>query len=86
MAFSYPTDAGFIRILEKQGFIDIEDGRMFKPSDKYVAILSYSNAYDIFEKDITVGDKIKLNNYDFEVIGIRKKTSSLPGNGNGHSS
>ena len=77
MAFSYPTDAGFIRILEKQGFIDIEDGRMFKPSDKYVAILSYSNAYDIFEKDITVGDKIKLNNYDFEVIGIRKKTSSL---------
>jgi putative ABC transport system permease protein len=77
MAFSYPTDAGFIRVLEKQGFIDIEDGRMFKPSDKYVAILSYSNAYDIFEKDIKVGDKIKLNNYDFEVIGIRKKTSSL---------
>ena len=48
-----PDDASFIR-LEKQVYI--EDGRMFKPSDKYVVILSYQ-MHDTFEKDVKAGTK-----------------------------
>lgn len=76
-AFAYPTGAGFIRVLEKNGFVDIEDGRMFRPSDTYAAILGYTNAYDDFDKDIKEGDTVKIEGYDFDVIGIRGRTGTF---------
>ncbi|MDD4878191.1 MAG: ABC transporter permease [Candidatus Nanoarchaeia archaeon] len=77
MAFAYPTGAEFIRLLEKNGFIELEQGRMFRTSDRYTAIMGYTNAHDDFDKDVKSGDKIKINGYDFQVIGIREKSGTF---------
>lgn len=77
MTFAYPTSASFIRVLEKNGFVDIEDGRMFRPSDRHAAILGYNNAYDDFDREIKEGDKVKIEGNEFEVIGIREKTGTF---------
>ncbi|MFH1065005.1 MAG: ABC transporter permease [Nanoarchaeota archaeon] len=77
MTFAYPTSSNAIRILERNGVIDIEDGRMFRPSDRYAAILGYNNAYDSFDKDVKEGDKLKIEGNEFEVIGIREKTGTF---------
>ncbi len=77
LTFAYPTGANFIRLLEKHGFVKIEQGRMFRPSDRYVVMLGYNNAYDSFDKDVKEGDKIRIEGYDFEVIGIREKSGTF---------
>ncbi|MBU2638746.1 MAG: ABC transporter permease [Nanoarchaeota archaeon] len=77
MTFAYPTSSNAIRILERNGVIDIEDGRMFRPSDRYVAILGYTNAYDDFDKEVKEGNTIKIEDYEFKVIGIRGKSGSF---------
>lgn len=77
MTFSYPTGTNFIRLLEKNGFVELEQGRMFRPSDRYVAIFGYNNAYNDFDKDVKEGDRIKVNGYDFQVIGIREKSGTF---------
>jgi putative ABC transport system permease protein len=54
----------------------MEDGRTFRKTDKYVAILGNSAAHDIFGKDISVGRTVYINGKKFRVIGILKKAGN----------
>jgi len=57
---------------------EVEEGRLLKEGDRKKVLLgnSIANSQD-FDKKINVGSKIKINNQEFEVIGILKKSSSF---------
>lgn len=54
------TDAG----------IDVQQGRVIKDGEKYVAIVGSRVAKKMFPKELTVGTKIKINKVDFKIVGI----------------
>ena len=54
----------------------IESGRDFKAGDKTKIVLGWNAANKDFDKNIIVGNKIKIGEESFEVIGILKKTGS----------
>jgi putative ABC transport system permease protein len=57
---------------------EVEEGRLLKEEDRKKVLLGNDVANnEEFEKKIRVGDKIKINNYEFEVVGILKKSSSF---------
>lgn len=65
-------------IREAQSF-DIMDGRFFEDGDKYKAVLGYEYSKESFMgKAVEVGDKVKINGYEFKVIGIMEKIGSPP--------
>jgi len=48
-----------------------EDGRILKKGDKDKVMIGYNYKYkNLFDKPIDVGNKIKLNDVEFEVVGI----------------
>lgn len=53
---------------------DILEGRDIK--SKYDAVLGYKTANNLFKKKIKIGDKIKINNTRFKVVGIQRKSGS----------
>lgn len=54
----------------------IEEGRLLRESDRGKIIIG-SDIKAQFEKDISSGDKILINNKEFEVIGIAKPLNSF---------
>ena len=57
---------------------ETEEGRLLKEDDRKKVLLGYDVANsEEFGKKINVGSKIKINNQEFEVIGILKKSSSF---------
>jgi putative ABC transport system permease protein len=57
---------------------EVEEGKLLKGEDRKKVLLGNDVANnEEFEKKISVGDKIKINNYEFEVVGILKKSSSF---------
>jgi len=48
----------------------LAEGREFKASDKYAAVIGSYLANGFFKKKIKPGDKIKLNGKDFKVVGV----------------
>ena len=49
---------------------EIGEGRNFNQNEKYGVILGYNVAKDMFDKEIPVRSRIKLNGVDFTVVGI----------------
>jgi len=69
-----PTDWN---ILEAYSGVTLEKGRYFKDTDRYkagVGWLYYSGAS--FDKHVSTGDKININGYDFDIIGVVSKIGS----------
>ena len=54
-------------------YMKLEKGRPLKNNDGYNAVLAYEAANNLFSKKVKVGDKIKINDYEFRVIGILEK-------------
>ena len=52
------------------------DGRLLTSEDNYVALIGNDIAYDLFDKDIRVKNKIRIEGQDFRVIGILEKTGT----------
>ena len=53
---------------------DVIEGRLFRKGDKYSAIIGYRvSIKDIFEDQINVRNKIKINDYDFKIIGVMEE-------------
>lgn len=50
--------------------IEIEDGRNIKEDETYVAIIGSRVATEMFDKEISVGEKIELGKKEFRVVGI----------------
>jgi len=74
--FGVPTDSEAIAQIKTIGFFEIEKGREFTQSDRYVAILGNIIAYDTFEKNITTGKKIRIEDETFTVVGIQKRAGT----------
>ena len=67
------------RLVEEMfGGIDIIDGRSLKKGDVLKATLGYSYTIPnkLFKKSISVGDKIKINDIDIEIIGFYEQVGS----------
>jgi len=70
--FSVPTDKDSRAEIEKIGFFEIEKGRQLESTDRYSAVLGYNIAYETFDEDISIGDRIRIEDTPFTVVGIQK--------------
>jgi len=60
-------------IIEDIGGYGIRDGRDLRDGDKYKVVIGSMVANgDVFKKGVDVGDKIKINDQKFRVVGIYK--------------
>ena len=50
--------------------VGLENGRFLSKEDKYVAVIGYSVAHEIFSKEIEVGKKIEIEGVEFKVVGV----------------
>ncbi|NYZ78090.1 ABC transporter permease [Candidatus Micrarchaeota archaeon] len=55
---------------------ELSTGRDFKSTDKYAAVIGSYLADGLYKKKIKPGDKIKLNEREFAVIGVLKSVGS----------
>jgi len=74
--FGIGSDEETKRFIEKVDFFLVEEGRQFKSIDNNVAILGSNVAADMFDREILLGEKITVENKEFKVIGIQKKSGS----------
>ncbi|MEM3372736.1 MAG: ABC transporter permease [Candidatus Anstonellales archaeon] len=59
-----------------------EKGRIFTNSERGVAFIGSNVAEKLFSKKVELNNKIKINNKDFNVVGILKPTGSSAGGAN----
>ncbi|CAB3288713.1 conserved membrane protein of unknown function [Methanocaldococcus lauensis] len=52
---------------------DLESGRWLSDNDKYKCIIGYGTAHNMFDREIKVGDTIKIKEKKFKVVGILKQ-------------
>ncbi len=52
---------------------DLESGRWLSDNDKYKCIIGYGTAHNMFDREIKVGDTIKIKGKKFKVVGILKQ-------------
>ena len=82
LSFGYaadlPIDSKGIEMVYSAFNAETQEGRLLKEGDRKKVLLGYdvANSED-FGKKINVGSKIKINNQEFEVFGILKKSSSF---------
>jgi putative ABC transport system permease protein len=74
-----PTDPKERALLGEAQSYKINIGRSLDKGDKYKAVLGYEyTKQGLFDKEITVGDKILINNQEFKVIGFMDRIGSPP--------
>ena len=66
-----PTDSQASKFMEKMGFLDVEKGRQLTASDTYSVIIGNKFGSSLFNKTITIGDRIDINGKTFKVVGIQ---------------
>ncbi len=71
MINSYDTSLGQKSFMDMD--IKTEKGRLFKGSDKGSVIIGYDVAYNLFDKDIGIRNKVIIKGKEFNVIGIFEK-------------
>ena len=67
-----PPDGPTLKMLEDSEGVELDQGRNFKPSDKYKVALgaALADGKSVFKKKIRIGNKITINGKEFEVIAI----------------
>ncbi len=69
-----PTDSTMDLVIETDG-LEAIDGRMLRKSDKNKALAGYNVLNTkLFSKIPQLGNKVIINDEDFEIIGVNKKT------------
>lgn len=71
-----PTDEQSIKFLEGIEYFIIQDGNYLEEDDADKVAIGYETAHSVFDEKIEIGDKIFIENQEFEVIGIYKKTGN----------
>lgn len=66
------TDEG-VELWRNTGFYELEKGRFYRSGETGVIVLGYRASQKIFDKEINVGDEVKVNGKKFRVIGILKE-------------
>ena len=54
----------------------LEAGRHIREGDKYVVVIGYSVANDMFDKEIRINNRITINGKKFVVVGIQKESGN----------
>ena len=69
-----PSDKDAAKLVEETYAIKILEGRQLKPDDKFKAVIGYDYAFSAeFTKNLHAGDKITINDQEFDVVGIKEK-------------
>ncbi len=63
------------------GFLEIDEGRAPENRDVFSVIIGHGLAYETFDQDIRVGDKIEIEDRSFKVIAIAKQNAQSFGGG-----
>ena len=76
-AASMPNDDEGRKLITEFNRYETDEGRLLKKGDRLKAFIGNSVANKgVFRKKIELGNKLKINDAEFEVIGILKKTGN----------
>ncbi len=75
VSYYYATPSRLKKVYENSGY-SIESGRWLEDNDKYACIIGYGTAHNLFDREIKVGDVIKIKNKKFRVVGILKEVGN----------
>ncbi len=71
-----PVEKKIMKMIEDMQGYEIRAGRDLTESDKYAALIGYGVENDLFDKNVRVRDKIKINGRTFRVVGVMEKIGS----------
>lgn len=75
-AVSMPKDNAERDLAVEANDYQIEQGRLLEADDKYVVMMGHDFSNDFFDKPLELRDKIKIQDADFKIAGILKKSGN----------
>jgi len=75
VSYYYATPSKLREVYKDSGY-DIEKGRWLEDNDKYACVIGYGTAHNLFDREIKVGDVIKIKDKKFRVVGILKQVGN----------
>ncbi|MBU1111893.1 MAG: ABC transporter permease, partial [Nanoarchaeota archaeon] len=75
-AASLPEDKDEIDLAIEANNYKIGEGRLLSKGDKYKIMIGYNFAEDFFDQSLELRDKVLIEDYSFEVVGILKKSGN----------
>ena len=75
-AASMPKDSEDIALAIEANNYKIGQGRLLKKGDKYKVMIGHNFAEDFFDKSLLLRDKVLIEDVDFKVVGILKKSGN----------
>ncbi len=74
--YSVPTDFESVKFIEDVNFFEVERGRFLQQTDYYKVIIGYETGKHYFDKELRLGEKIRINGREFDIVGITKKSGN----------
>jgi len=74
--FGVDTDPKTQDFLEEIDYFSVEEGRYLRDGDNFKVQLGPKTGPDLFDREIDVGGKIRIEDRDFDIVGINKKTGN----------
>ncbi len=74
--YGIPTDSQYLQFEKDSGVQDVDKGTILRNGDKYKALVGPTIGTDNFNRNITVGSKISINNTEFDVVGVLKDSGN----------
>ena len=75
-AVSLPEEKEEKELVMEANNYKIGEGKFFEKDDAYELIIGYNFAYDFFDQEIILRDKILVQDKEFKVVGILKKSGN----------
>ena len=75
VSYFYATPSKLREVYKDSGY-DIEKGRWLEDNDKYACVIGYGTAHNLFDREIKIGDVVKIKDKKFRVIGILKEVGN----------
>lgn len=70
---SYPDEQDKQKLVQETNLLEIEEGRFVKKGDNLKVVIGNAFAnQDVFERRMSLGDKVTIKEQDFKIIGILK--------------
>lgn len=73
---SMPEDSEEIKLAIEANNYKIKQGRLLRKGDKYKVMVGIDFAEDFFDNSLELRDRIKIEDVDFKVVGILKKSGN----------
>ncbi|ACX72994.1 protein of unknown function DUF214 [Methanocaldococcus vulcanius M7] len=71
VSYYYAKPSQLKKVYKGSGY-EIDEGRWLSDNDKYACVIGYGTAHDLFNREIKIGDVIKIKDKKFRVVGILK--------------